>query len=308
MNRANFSTLSSLHLAKLNTFEVAARLGSFALAAEELCLTPSAVSHQIAKLERDLDILLFERKHRQIFLTPQGQQIYQTLTVSLAQIGNELMLVQKGSIAGVLTLYVRPSFAYGWLVPRLNDFIQQHPSIEVKLLTGNDNLDLTRHGIDLAIYYDHVAPTYAYSESLFEEQVVPVCSPSYARKMALGQDGASLEHCVLLHDNQAWHLDTHTNEWKSWQEHHRHVDLKSCRAIGFDRSDLAVHAAVNHAGIALGRVNLIQAELESEKLVFPLTPTPMPTGCRYYLLAEQKELTVKQRCFVDWIRKQITNG
>ncbi|MBN3495207.1 DNA-binding transcriptional regulator DsdC [Vibrio neptunius] len=297
--------LNGLQLSKLYTFEVAARMSSFALAAHELCLTPSAVSHQISKLENELKLQLFERQHRKVTLTSDGEQLFMSVTLALSQLNNSIEQVKNGHVSGGLTVYSRPSFAHDWLVPRLCDFSEHYPSIDLKLITGNDTLDLNRHGIDLAIYYSNVTPDTSWSLKLNEEHMVPVCSPNYASQYALNNETQDLSNCTLLHDNQAWHIDSLLDEWKYWHEHFTQFELQNCRSIGFDQSTLAVSAAKHGAGIAMGRWSLVKQEIERGNLMMPFPERMIKSGYYYYLIAVQSTLSAKQKCFVDWMSGQL---
>lgn len=151
--------LSSHQLARLHTFEAAARHGSFALAADELSLSPSAVSHRISTLEEALGFLLFQRFHRKVALTTEGQRIFWALTSSLEFINQEVLEIREQALSGSLTLHSRPSIAQCWLVPRLADFSRLHPHIELNLLTGNEHINLHGYGIDLTLNFDARTPT-----------------------------------------------------------------------------------------------------------------------------------------------------
>ena len=120
-------TLTGFQLSKLITFEVAARHESFALAAEELFLTPSAVSHQINLLEKELNIKLFLRLHRKVELTNEGKRVFLALQFSLDYLNTEIKAIQNQALAGSLTIYARPSIAQCWLVPKLSSFTECYP-------------------------------------------------------------------------------------------------------------------------------------------------------------------------------------
>ncbi len=111
-------------------------------------MTPSAISHRINKLEEELGIALFTRSHRKITLTEEGERIYLALNRTLNELNQEVMEVRNGEVSGELTIYSRPSFAQCWLVPRLYLFKQKHPSIELNILTGNENVNFQGYGID----------------------------------------------------------------------------------------------------------------------------------------------------------------
>lgn len=248
--------LNGWQLSKLYTFEVAARHQSFALAADELSLSPSAVSHRINQLEAELGIQLFVRSHRKVELTHEGKRVFWALKSSLDTLNQEILDIKNQELSGTLTVYSRPSIAQCWLVPALGDFTRRYPSISLTMLTGNDNVNLQRAGIDLAIYFDDAPSAQLTHHFLMDEAILPVCSPDYARRFALQDNLNNLRHCTLLHDRQAWSNDSGTDEWHSWAQHFA-VNLPDSSGIGFDRSDLAVIAAMNHIGVAMGRKRLV---------------------------------------------------
>ncbi|GLY61129.1 hypothetical protein Pcaca05_19860 [Pectobacterium carotovorum subsp. carotovorum] len=122
------------------TFETAARHESFALAAEELSLSPSAISHQINQLEQELEIRLFARSHRKVSLTTEGRRVFWTVKASLDALNRELLDIKNQELSGTLTIYSRPSIAQCWLVPALGDFARQYPAIALNILTGNESV------------------------------------------------------------------------------------------------------------------------------------------------------------------------
>ncbi|MCS5808387.1 DNA-binding transcriptional regulator DsdC [Klebsiella pneumoniae subsp. pneumoniae] len=254
--------LNGWQLSRLSTFEVAARHESFALAADELALTPSAVSHRINQLEEELGIQLFVRSHRKVELTREGKRVYWALKASLDGLNQEILDIKNQELSGSLTVYSRPSIAQCWLVPALGDFSRRYPAISLTVLTGNDNVNLQRAGIDLAIYFDDAPSSQLSHHFLMDEAIVPVCTPYYARQLQLTSNAANLRHCTLLHDRQAWSNDSGTDEWFSWAQQFG-IELPQSSGIGFDRSDLAVIAAMNHVGVAMGRKRLVQKRLES---------------------------------------------
>lgn len=194
--------LNGWQLSRLSTFEVAARHESFALAADELALTPSAVSHRINQLEEELGIQLFVRSHRKVELTREGKRVYWALKASLDGLNQEILDIKNQELSGSLTVYSRPSIAQCWLVPALGDFSRRYPAISLTVLTGNDNVNLQRAGIDLAIYFDDAPSSQLSHHFLMDEAIVPVCTPYYARQLQLTSNPASLRHCTLLHDRR----------------------------------------------------------------------------------------------------------
>lgn len=172
--------LNSSQFANLHTFLVAARHLSFALAAEELCLTPSAVSHRIARLEQALSLRLFERLTRRIRLTSEGERVFAILQGAMGQLCDALEQSPQAALSGPVALYARPSAAQCWLVPRLADFHQRYPNIALDVRVGNDAVDFRTQNIDLALLYANGEFAGLVSHALMSETIAPVCSPHYA--------------------------------------------------------------------------------------------------------------------------------
>ena len=291
-------TLTGFQLSKLITFEVAARHESFALAAEELFLTPSAVSHQINLLEKELNIKLFLRLHRKVELTNEGKR------VSLDYLNTEIKAIQNQALAGSLTIYARPSIAQCWLVPKLSSFTECYPFIQLSILTGNENVNFQRTGIDLAIYFDNQPSFQLDYQYLMDEHIIPVCSPAYAAKFNLMGNLGNLMHCTLLHDCQAWSNGTGTDEWNSWAIHfNAHID--SSAGISFDRSDLALIAAKNHLGITMGRKRLVEKEVERGELVMPFPEMYLRCDQHYYVASLKDRKWPKIDAFIDWLKAAV---
>lgn len=297
-------TLTGFQLSKLITFEVAARHESFALAAEELFLTPSAVSHQINLLEKELNIKLFLRLHRKVELTNEGKRVFLALQFSLDYLNTEIKAIQNQALAGSLTIYARPSIAQCWLVPKLSSFTECYPFIQLSILTGNENVNFQRTGIDLAIYFDNQPSFQLDYQYLMDEHIIPVCSPEYAAKFNLMGNLGNLMHCTLLHDCQAWSNGTGTDEWNSWAIHfHAHID--SSVGISFDRSDLALIAAKNHLGITMGRKRLVEKEIERGELVMPFPEMYLRCDQHYYVASLKDRKWPKIDAFIDWLKAAV---
>lgn len=299
----SYNNLTGFQLSKLYTFEVAARHESFAMAAAELCLTPSAVSHQINLLEKELNIQLFERLHRKVVLSHAGHRLLAALQLSFDHLNTEIKAIQNQALAGSLTIYARPSITQCWLIPKLQDFIQQYPLIELSILTGNEMVNFQRTGIDLALYFGHQPSQYLNYDYLMDEQIVPVCSPQYAEKMNLTGKLQQLQHCTLLHDSQAWNNGTGMDEWQSWATHFS-VELDLSKGMLFDRSDLALLAAKQHLGICMGRKRLVQQDLENERLIIPFPEMSLACEQHYYLALPKGRVLPKVDAFVTWLKAQ----
>lgn len=302
----NNRLISGYQLAKFHTFEAAARHCSFIRAAEELCITPSAVSHQINKLEEELNFKLFTRFHRRIELTQDGENLFNILKKSLAILNREIFEIKSQELIGQLTIYSRPSFAKEWLVPRISEFNKKHPYITLNILTGNGVVNFNRHSIDLAIYYDDLQHEDLDVYHIMNETIVPVCSPLYAEQYQLNQCVENLKHCLILHDNQAWRCDSNLDEWQSWGKHYNlDIDFEDLPKMLFDRFDLAIIAAVNHSGIAMGRKNIVNNYLASGELIMPFPNMTLACKQHYYVVSANKQRNPKVRAFVRWLKENL---
>lgn len=293
--------LNRYQLAKLHTFEVSARHQSFALAAQELNLTPSAVSHQINYLETELGFKLFLRFHRHIELTDEGRKLFVTLQDLLYKLNQEIIDIRNQEISGQLDIYCRPSIAQYWLLSRLHKFTKLHPYIKLNLSTGNELIDFNRHRIDLAIYYDEILHEDIYCKDLMSETIIPVCSPEYAKRHDLSNRIENLPYCTFLHDSQAWEYNSLFSEWEFWASaHNLRYDFSQFKYCLFDRSDLAINAAIHGMGVALGRENLIKEYIRNKKLHLPFPELKATCKARYYILTPHP-LSPKVNSFIKWI-------
>lgn len=172
--------LNGWQLLKMHTFEVAARHQFFALAAEELLLSFSAVSYCINQLEEELGIQLFVCFYCKVELTHEGKRVYWALKLLLDTLNQEIFDIKNQELLGTLTLYFWLFIAQCWLVPALGDFTRWYLFILLTVLTGNDNVNLQRAGIDLAIYFDDAPLAQLTYYFLMDEEILLVCSLEYA--------------------------------------------------------------------------------------------------------------------------------
>lgn len=298
------SRLNSSQFANLHTFLVAAQHLSFARAAQELCVTASAVSHRISRLETALSMKLFERLTRQISLTDEGKRIFEILQSAMGELSEALEPSSQAEIAGSIALYVRPSIAQCWLVPRLADFIDRYPLVSLDLRVGNDNVDFRTRKIDLALYYANGEFPGLISYRLMQERLAPVCSPEYAQRHGLQENPDNLRHCTTLHDSLAWDHAAFDAEWSLWAEQHHLLAALPKRTLTFDRSDLSVTAAMNHAGIAIGRQQLVQKRVDRGELVLPFGGFSQCGPYDYYLVHPPLNAIAKRlQVFMNWLRE-----
>ena len=295
--------LTASQFANLHTFLVAARHSSFALAAQELALTPSAVSHRIARLEDSLGMRLFERLTRQVRLTPDGERIFAALQTGWD--GLHAAIAGGDALAGSITVHARPSIAQCWLVPRLGGLAAQYPDLSIDLRVGNDSVDFRAGQVDLALHYgDGSFPGLA-ARKLMDEWLAPVCSPDYAREHGLLDAPHNLSGATVLHDTLAWPACAPDAEWRLWLDAQAPEVSLPARSLRFDRADLCAQAAIHHAGVAMGRRRLVQPWLDSGQLVLPFGGFDLASPQAYYLVhGARAALPARVQALLDWLLGQ----
>ncbi|WP_367348533.1 LysR substrate-binding domain-containing protein [Sphingobium yanoikuyae] len=246
-------------LGPLKIFEAAARLGSFKAAAEELHLSPSAISHAVAKLEKELGAKLFDRDGRKLMLTLDGRVLHGPIEEAFALIRTGMQSVQSRH-AQMLRLHSAPSFAAQWLTPRLQDFLSRHPGMEVQIAADTDYTRFTNDDFDADIAYGPRAQDGLVTRFLGHEKIVPLCTPDMAQSIKKPAD-------VLNHT-----LIRSTLKSSSWEEWLRanHIAAPATAGMRFDRSFMAINAAADGLGICLDSTRLAERELKSGRLVEPL--------------------------------------
>lgn len=283
-------------LSALRLFESAGRHLSFKAAAEELHLTPSAVSHGIKGLEDWLGVPLFVREHRSLSLSEAGADYLPKVREALdcLVMATEALPGRGGS--GKLSVSVAPTFGQCWLIPKLAAFSRYHPDIEVSLDTNRRHVDFPRDGVDLAIRMGPGGWPDVDAVCLVQERLVPVATPEVAREIAGPEDLA--RHTLL-------HVTSVSEDWAVWADL---ADLdRQAFAQGprFDTLDMAFEAAAEGVGVAIGRLPLIAADVAAGRLATLLGP-PRPCRTGYWLTARPDVRTRPAvALFREWIESEI---
>lgn len=290
------------HLPPLNavrTFEAAARHLSFSNAAEELHITPSAVSHQVKTLEEFLGVPLFRRLNRQVELTGEGASFLPPLRAALDQIDAATARVITARESGPLVISVAPSFGTRWLVPRLPGFQEAHPDIEVRPIISVELVDFARSDIDLAVRHGRGDWPDLESTFLKSEEVLPVCSPD------LLEWGPPLETPQDLHAHTLLHVMPRMGEWRSWLALADVEGIDTERGPRFQNVPMAVDAAISGLGVAIADPRMIEADLVRGRLVVPFD-IELPVEGGYYLVyPAERAGAPKIAAFRDWLLAEI---
>lgn len=287
-------------------FEAAARHLSFTKAAAELFLTQSAVSRQVQALEQALGVSLFQRRHRALLLTDEGQLLSRATSSMLEQLREVTRKVRGAGAPTPLSVTTIVSFASLWLIPRLPKFRALHPATDVRISADNHLVNLTRERIDVAIRYCAPDAVPVGAVKLFGEEVMPVCSPALLRESKRPlKTPEDLRHHVLLHDD--WSPVQPWLEWNTWLQAHDVTGLKPAGELGFSHYDQMIQAAVEGQGVALGRWPLLSGLIRRGQLVAPFEPrhlrgeTPKTTRA-FFVFCEPRATGRKEvRAFVEWL-------
>ena len=264
-------------LAALKAFEAAARLGAFKLAADELHVTPSAVSHQVRALEEWLDVPLFERKTRRIELTSAARDLLPDLSGAFDLMASGCARVAQNTAPPSLTLSVAHTFANGWLVSRLPDFQLTEPDIEVRLLLASTQLEthFASPDVDAAITHGQSQVLRDMrSHRLMSETLELVCAPSVAARL---NDMSDLHHETLLQ------VLPRMGQWRAWMSLAQVDGIDPDRGPRFQSTPLALEAALAGAGVAIANPRFIQNHLRAGRLVRPFA-VGLPSDSAYYLV------------------------
>jgi LysR family glycine cleavage system transcriptional activator len=271
-------------LTSLRAFEAAARLLSFTRAARELHVTPAAISHQIRGLERFLGVVLFQRTGRRLELTRDGQLAAEHFKEAFDRIARGVQALRPQSREGELTVSVTPAFAARWLVPRLQSLAAAMPQVRLKLVTGTGPVDFDRNEIDLAVRFGRGGHEAVVSEDLFGEWVAPVASPAFVRIHQVRRPG-DLARVRLLHDESMRRVGRPPT-WSEWLRAADGPAIEVDSGTVFDDSHLALQAAVDGQGVALGRLAYAVNDLSHGRLVLPFRQV-IALDLHYHLLVPE---------------------
>lgn len=288
-----------LPLTGLRVFEAAARHESFLYAAEELAITPGAVSRQIKALETELAVRLFERSNRAVRLTDIGRQLAVGVSQGIGMLEDAVREARSPQQA-VLAVSAMHSFAARWLVPRLHHFNARHPDIQVLVAASDTTVDLQRDRYDVAIRFGRGPyPGFA-AKKLVSLFLFPVCSPRLLEETPLPHPG-DLAKVQLLRDV---HLAQGEPDWADWLEIAGAPQVDWRRAQQFSNVYLAIEAAMAGRGVALAEASLVQDELASGRLVKPFDIELLSSYSQWILTLPEKADRPDIRRFRSWLVDQ----
>jgi LysR family transcriptional regulator, glycine cleavage system transcriptional activator len=294
-------------LSALRAFEAAARHMSFSKAADELAVTPAAISHQIHALEQDLGVQLFHRRNRQVALTASARVLLPGLSEAFAEIQASVRRLRSHNDTGTLTVTASPSFAAKWLVLRLHRFQQRCLDIDVRISASDELVDLGRGDFDIAVRYGTGRYPGLVVEQLLQNEVFPACSP---RLLAGGpplRTPDDLRHHALIHD-QAIERDPLVPTWAMWLKAAGVKEIPASPGLSFNNSSLALDAAIAGRGVVLAYSTIAAADIAAGRLI-RLFSLSLPDLFAYYVVTAPGALDrPKVKAFRDWLRCEADGG
>ncbi len=293
-------------LPQLRSFEAAARLLSFKKAAEDLNVTPSAVSHAVQSLEDYIGVKLFHRLNRSkrsdkaLVLTDAGKILLPCLMRSFDEIAEAVASVMAQGAGDILTVATAPIFAKSWLMPRLHRFVSAHPDVNIRVnstLTPSDSL---YSGFDVGLMYGRGVWPDQTAQMLFSETMVPICSPALIQFDQTLDKPEDLIHHTLIHS------EARLINWSMWLENAGVRGINPAKGLHFNRATLAIDAAMNGLGVALEGKTAVQDELDAGTLVIPFEAPALPDQRDGYYLTYPvgRGEVPKVAIFREWVLKE----
>ena len=286
----------------MQAFESAARHLSFTLAAQELNVTPGAISQQIRQLESHLQQRLFKRLNRSIVLTDAGQLFLPMVSAGFEQLHAAVSALENTG-DGPLTITSAPSFVSKWLIPRLASFKRQHPDIDVRIDTSDRLVDFSREDIDVGIRFGDGEYPELDTVFLFSFDLVPVCSPALLQDGPGLKDVSDLKHYTLLHSNYD-ELDPGWPDWAMWLKVVEADDVDASHGIFFNQSDQIFQAALDGQGVALLANVMADPEIAAGRLIQPFSAR-LPVKLNYHLVTSPYKAGIaKVAAFRQWVLEE----
>ncbi|MET0707575.1 MAG: transcriptional regulator GcvA [Tardiphaga sp.] len=285
----------------LRAFEAAARHLSFTLAAAELNVTQTAISHQIKRLEQELGIALFIRQNRALALTPQARDYLPGVRAAFNDLRLATDRLRRKDNDRVLTVSTLASMAAKWLLPKLSTFQDAHPDIDVRITTSTSMVDFKGGDVDAAIRYGRGRWPGLRADWLTADHLFPVCSPALLQGDRPLRTPADLAHHTLLHSSAGY-----DDDWRLWlTAAGLSTDISKQPGLTFDMIFMTLQAAIDGLGIAVGRTTYVEGDLAKGRLVMPFN-IRLPADAGFYLVSpEEVSGTPKLTAFRDWLLASV---
>ncbi|MEM1038416.1 MAG: transcriptional regulator GcvA [Pseudomonadota bacterium] len=290
-------------LNSLRAFEAAARLGSFQKAAEDLFVTPSALSYQIRQLEEHLDVVLFHRQNRKVILSEDGERLYPGVHDGFERFQGAVGTLARARQNNVLVVSSGPAFAAKWLAPRMYRFVDSYPHLEMRIAASLKLVDFNTDEVDVGLRFGGGVYPDLHVEQLFEEEVLPLASPDYVERHKDEIEAQDYGSLTLMHDDSSRFLAGALN-WGSWLRAMGDETTDATRGPRFNHADHGLDAAIDGAGIVFGRLTLAMRDIRSGRLVAPFD-SYMKTKSGFYFVAPKPSVELERvQIFREWLLAQ----
>jgi len=286
-------------LNSLRAFEAAARHCNFRKAADELNVSQSAISHQLKLLESKLGVELFHRGVRSVELSEAGHLYYPVLRDAFDRMSDVTERIRLNTKSTLLTVQVYVTFATGWLIPRLSDFQNKHPDIQVNINTTHIDVDFEHSDVDVCVFMGYKNQPNVQYDYLFTSEIYPVCGPQLRAK------AKALNHPEDLLKQNLLYINYAEQDWPNWFSAAGVNAETQPPGIRFDSYSLALDAAIDGAGVALALSPFGTSDIDAGRLVKPFDVEAKAYGDWYLAYRENRGNSRKVIAFQNWLIRQI---
>lgn len=283
-------------LNSLKAFEAAARLGGVVPAAEELCVSHGAISKQILNLERWLDVSLFDRSSNRLSLTTRGAYLLKEISGGLDRMSGAIDKVVAQKAEKTLVVSAPPTLTLHWLVPRLTEFLRLYPDIRLQLNNRRDQGNGIPVGVDVAICRGKLNDPQLIQTIFMNEAVTPMGSSQLA--------GFDKPNAIEMLRQQTWLMASmRPNDWQQWKAYAKVSDLQGIASLSFDHTYLALEAAIDGLGVAMGPRYLMQDEISSGRLQLLFPDIQAPSDPYYFVYHTRYSDDLAVLALKKWLQK-----
>lgn len=283
-------------LKSLQAFEAVARFQSVTLAARELCVTQSAVSHQVRNLEDYLQTRLFERKGPKLLLTDYGQLLYRDMSQAISLIKRSVGGLRAAHRSATIGVLVRPHFAMNWLSKRIGKLSALYPDLDLYFHHTNEAADFSNAHIHISIEWRHIDDVEQHMKLLLRGSLTPACHPDLLHNPGLSTP-ATLAHHTLLHE-------TDERAWREWLRMAGEPNLQPKRKEFYEDTNVRQQAAMVGVGVALVCPDLVAEDVVAGRLIFPFD-IHLNTWSYYLIIPPDRMMIPDVERFSNWIENAV---
>ncbi len=285
----------------IRAFEAACRHMQFQLAAEELGVTPAALSYQIRQLEEHLGLKLFRRLNRAVELTREGRVLAPGITNAFQTLEESFALLSPEE-DNTLVVSTGPAFSAKWLAPRLHSYLEDHSEIDFRLSANLKLTDFDRDDVDAVIRFGAGNYPDLYVEALFQEIATPLISPKLFEETGSQADETLFEKVTLIHDESLRFIEA--GQWETWLDGVNYTTVDASGGLHFSHADHCIEAAVDGNGIVMARLGFAFREINAGRLIAPFKEAISAKGGFYFCCPPENLEKEKVLHFLAWLRDE----